>query len=89
VIDAKYGRRLEAACQRPSGELLRRRIDDLPNDEYQRLLRAPEHELAQRLAASDEALGKFGRSGTSAELYREFAIDAEAIVTAAASLLES
>ena len=29
----------------------------------------------------------FGRSGTSAELYREFAIDAEAIVTAAASLL--
>ncbi len=30
----------------------------------------------------------FGRSGTSAELYREFAIDAEAIVTAAVSVLD-
>jgi transketolase N-terminal domain/subunit len=70
VIDAKYGRALEAACRRPSGELLRRRIDDLPNDEYQRLLRAPDHELAQRLADSDEALRVFAASFEPAELAR-------------------
>ena len=70
VIDAKYGRRLEAACRRPGGELLRRRIDDLPNDEYQRLLRAPEEELAQRLAASDEALGEFAAAFEPSELAR-------------------
>ena len=70
VIDAKYGRSLEAACRRPGGELLRRRIDDLPNDEYQRLLRAPENELAQRLAASDEELREFAASFEPSELAR-------------------
>ena len=70
VIDAKYGRSLEAACRRPGGELLRRRIDDLPNDEYQRLLRAPDHELAQRLAESDEELGEFAASFEPSELAR-------------------
>jgi pyruvate dehydrogenase E1 component len=73
VIDAKYGRSLEAACHRPSGELLRKRIDDLPNDEYQRLLRTPEDELAQRLAGSDESLLQFASSFEPAELARVIA----------------
>ena len=39
VIDAKYGKRLQAAFAEPNGELLREAIDDMPNEVYQRLLR--------------------------------------------------
>ena len=39
VIDAKYGKRLQAAFAEPDGELLREAIDDMPNEVYQRLLR--------------------------------------------------
>ena len=40
VIDAKYGRRLQAAYAEPNGELLEQCIDDMSNDVYQRLLRS-------------------------------------------------
>ncbi len=49
VIDAKYGRLLEAAFDEPNGELLRICIDELSNDAYQRLLRLPPSELRQWL----------------------------------------
>ena len=39
VIDAKYGKRLQAAFAEPKGELLRQAIDDMSNEMYQRLLR--------------------------------------------------
>ena len=39
VLDAKYGKRLQAAFAQPKGELLRECIDDMSNDLYQRLLR--------------------------------------------------
>jgi len=39
VINLKYGSRLKEAFARPHGERLRRRIDDMPNAEYQSLLR--------------------------------------------------
>ena len=39
VLDAKYGKRLQAAFAEPKGELLRQAIDDMSNDVYQRLLR--------------------------------------------------
>ena len=39
VVDAKYGKRLQAAFAEPKGELLRQAIDDMSNDVYQRLLR--------------------------------------------------
>ena len=43
VLEAKYGKRLQAAFELPNGELLRECIDDLSNEAYQRLLRlAPE-----------------------------------------------
>ena len=43
VIEAKYGKQLQAAFQLPNGELLHECIDDLTNEAYQRLLRlAPE-----------------------------------------------
>ncbi len=39
IVDAKYGRKLEAAFQEPNGELLRTAIDEMSNIVYQRLLR--------------------------------------------------
>lgn len=43
VIEAKYGKQLQAAFQLPRGELLHECIDDLTNEAYQKLLRlAPE-----------------------------------------------
>jgi pyruvate dehydrogenase E1 component len=49
VLDAKYGRRLKAAFALPGGDLLRRRIDEMPNGEYQRIVRAPASEVRGRL----------------------------------------
>ncbi|MBV8717311.1 MAG: pyruvate dehydrogenase [Chloroflexi bacterium] len=39
VIEAKYGRRLQSAFKQNGGIALRRRIDDMPNEEYQELVR--------------------------------------------------
>ncbi len=40
VIELKYGRRLRAAFAQEGGELLRRRIDEMPNEQYQSLFGA-------------------------------------------------
>ena len=52
AITIKYGRRLRALFERPGGESLRGRIDAMPNEEYQRLLRSPAAELRERLPGS-------------------------------------
>jgi pyruvate dehydrogenase E1 component len=49
TITAKYGYDLQALFARPDGDLFRQRIDDMPNPEYQRLLRYPAAELRQQL----------------------------------------
>jgi pyruvate dehydrogenase E1 component len=49
TITVKYGRRLRELFERRGGEALRARIDQMPNEEYQRLLRAPAAELRERL----------------------------------------
>jgi pyruvate dehydrogenase E1 component len=49
TITVKYGRLLEALFERPGGAELRRRIDEMPNEEYQRLLRATPEQLRERL----------------------------------------
>jgi pyruvate dehydrogenase E1 component len=49
AIEAKYGRRLEAQFARPDGDALRERIDDMPNEEYQVLIRRPGDEARARL----------------------------------------
>ena len=49
VIVAKYGDAAEALFAEPGGELLRARIDDMSNPEYQRLLRCTIDELRERL----------------------------------------
>ena len=51
TITVKYGRRLRALFARPGGEALRRRIDSMANEEYQRLLRSDPAELRERLQA--------------------------------------
>jgi pyruvate dehydrogenase E1 component len=56
VITLKYGRLLEDLFARPGGDALRRRIDSMPNPEYQRLLRCDPAELRRRLPGSDEKL---------------------------------
>jgi pyruvate dehydrogenase E1 component len=56
VITVKYGRRLDGVFARPGGEHLRRRIDEMPNEEYQRLLRAEPPELRERLPGRSREL---------------------------------
>ena len=48
VLDAKYGRRLAARMDGPGGGALRRRIDDMANEEYQVLIRRPGAEARAR-----------------------------------------
>jgi pyruvate dehydrogenase E1 component len=55
VLTVKYGRLLEGLFARPGGAELRRRIDEMSNPEYQRLLRCGPAQLRERLpGASDE-----------------------------------
>ena len=51
VVEVKYGRRLQAAFARPGGEALRRRIDDMSNEEYQATIRLPGTACRERLLA--------------------------------------
>jgi pyruvate dehydrogenase E1 component len=56
VLTVKYGRRLDALFERAGGEDLRRRIDEMPNEEYQRLLRAEPADLRERLPGRNAGL---------------------------------
>ncbi|MEK7387021.1 MAG: pyruvate dehydrogenase, partial [candidate division NC10 bacterium] len=56
VIELRWGGRLEALFARPGGERLRRRLEAMPNAEYQRLLRLPPG--AVRKALVDDGTGK-------------------------------
>jgi pyruvate dehydrogenase E1 component len=58
TITVKYGRLLESVFERPGGTELRRRIDRMPNEEYQRLLRASPEELRERVAGSASRRGR-------------------------------
>jgi pyruvate dehydrogenase E1 component len=49
AITVKYGRWLRELFARDGGDALRRRIDEMPNEEYQRLLRSAPGELRERL----------------------------------------
>ncbi len=49
VITVKYGRLLDALFERPGGAALRRRIDQMTNAEYQRLLRHSPERLRELL----------------------------------------
>src|SRR5262245_52961362 len=49
VINLKYGSRLKEAFARPHGKRLRLRIDDMPNAEYQSLLRLSGADIRKRM----------------------------------------
>src|SRR4051794_12531552 len=49
VLTVKYGALLEELFTRPGGAALRQRIDDMPNPEYQRLLRHAPDDLRRLL----------------------------------------
>jgi pyruvate dehydrogenase E1 component len=66
TITVKYGRWLRQLFDRPCGEALRRRIDEMPNEEYQRLLRSTAGELRERLPGSGRQARALG--GLLAEL---------------------
>lgn len=56
VLTVKYGRLLEDLFTRPGGDALRTRIDEMPNPEYQRLLRCTPAQLRERVPAGDDKL---------------------------------
>jgi pyruvate dehydrogenase E1 component len=56
VLTVKYGRLLEELFTRPGGDALRTRIDEMPNPEYQRLLRCTPAQLRERIPADDDKL---------------------------------
>lgn len=49
VITLKWGRAIAELFGRPGGEELRQRLEDMPNEEYQRLLRADPSEMLDRI----------------------------------------
>ncbi|MET9256544.1 pyruvate dehydrogenase [Streptomyces sp. NPDC003717] len=57
VLTLKYGALLEELFAREGGEELRRRIDAMPNPEYQRMLRCSAGELRERLPGSGAGAG--------------------------------
>ena len=72
VLTVKYGRRLEALFERAGGEDLRRRIDEMPNEEYQRLLRADPAELRERLPGRNAGSAGSWRSWATTSCARAF-----------------
>ncbi len=67
VLEAKYGRRLQAAFDRPGGAALRRRIDEMDNDEYQRLIRRRTGEVRSRLIENATHRDRDGLAGAVAD----------------------
>jgi pyruvate dehydrogenase E1 component len=61
TITVKYGRWLRELFGRDGGGSLRRRIDAMPNEEYQRLLRSPASELRDRLPGSGRGSKELSR----------------------------
>ncbi|HEX3803541.1 MAG TPA: pyruvate dehydrogenase [Solirubrobacteraceae bacterium] len=61
TITVKYGRRLRELFERTGGGSLRRRIDEMPNEEYQRLLRSDAATLRERLPGSGRGSRDIGK----------------------------
>lgn len=53
VLEAKYGSKLQNLFAQEHGELVRKRIDDMSNEEYQLLVRLPGDELRRRFVTVD------------------------------------
>lgn len=51
VVTLKWGRFISELFTRPGGDDLRRRLEEMPNEEYQRMLRVRPDEVAERILA--------------------------------------
>lgn len=49
VVTLKWGRLISELFSRPGGAELRRRLEEMPNEEYQRMLRVDSSEVAERI----------------------------------------
>ncbi len=54
VLEAKYGHKLQQLYAMPGGDALRRRIDDMSNEEYQSSIRLSGAELRERLLNAND-----------------------------------
>ncbi|HET8976880.1 MAG TPA: pyruvate dehydrogenase [Solirubrobacteraceae bacterium] len=61
TITVKYGRWLRELFGRPGGEALRARIDEMRNEEFQRLLRADAAQLRERLPGTGSGARELAR----------------------------
>jgi pyruvate dehydrogenase E1 component len=61
VIEVKYGRWLQSMFSRPGGEALRRRIDDMSNEEYQAMIRLGGHECREEILTGTDDCGSLKR----------------------------
>ena len=60
VVEAKYGRKLEAAFAQPNGDALREYIDDMSNERYQSLFALQGADLRDKfLTSAPQAVRKF------------------------------
>jgi pyruvate dehydrogenase E1 component len=63
VVTLKWGRLISELFARPGGEELRQRLEDMPNEEYQRMLRVDSSQVADRIVGDSSSAG-----GGSAQL---------------------
>ncbi len=56
VVILKWGRIISRLFDRPGGQVLRARLEAMPNEEYQRMLRVDPAETAERILAGSESL---------------------------------
>ncbi len=70
VVTLKWGRLVSEIFERPGGSELRARLEAMPNEEYQRMLRVDPAQVAQRLLAGGDSTGEASTRGDSAELSR-------------------
>jgi pyruvate dehydrogenase E1 component len=52
VVTLKWGRLVSELFERPGGDELRTRLEEMPNEEYQRMLRVAPSEVSERILAS-------------------------------------
>jgi pyruvate dehydrogenase E1 component len=55
VVTLKWGRFISEIFEHPGGRELRRRLEEMPNEEYQRMLRVPAEEIAARILADQDS----------------------------------
>ncbi|MFF0094875.1 pyruvate dehydrogenase [Streptomyces canus] len=67
VVTLKWGRFISDLFDRPGGQDLRRRLEEMPNEEYQRMLRVSAAEVADRILAGKTSAALRDLVGTLAQ----------------------